>query len=672
MTIKVGMLTGDAPLTALHVAKKTSICNPAKPALILCANPDIRTSCSAKCEVQWVPALGARADAKAASIAFEADAMPTLSASYDLLCTEESLWAAVSLSQGKVWKHVDRILVFARMSPQGKAKVIRMIQQFQADNSGVQHEHTSLVASKQVNFVLMCGDGGNDVGALKQADVGLALLGGYGSANAETKSSAVVAAAAHGAGKTAEDALNEQARVKKIKQAQAQKQFNAEFAVRQKEIMAKQQRLVEELVQQAAARGETGFMVQMNAVKTVVGSLKTEIIKEKELLGRKYNLALKSDADGKDPNTLALESLDDAGALPVVRPGDASIAAPFTSRTPSVSSVVQLIRQGRCTLLSALQQNQITMLESTISSYCLAALSLSGARSSERQMMVSGWLMMTASLAFSYATPIEKMHPIRPIRSLFHPAISISILGQALIHLYCMVQAINMAKEYMGEDLLKEVSTFNRLAAKGLAKQLEQQVPAEDVTALDSLAEVMSMWQAPFMPNLLNTVVFLVETSQIMAVLFVNYKGRPWMLGVVENHALFLSLFVSIGALVFAAWEFSPQMNRLIHLEPFPNDEFRWKIIFYVMCTIFGTFLWDRVVTAIFARPVFRAMLEQGFQTTPRDFFPIFGNLFKVIIFFIVLGTGNPIVWIGAYWANNKFKAWKEQQELESIAGQRS
>ena len=39
---------------------------------------------------------------------------------------------------------------------------------------------------------------------------------------------------------------------------------------------------------------------------------------------------------------------------------------------------------------------------------------------------------------------------------------------------------------------------------------------------------------APFMPNLLNSTVFLVETSQMISVFFANYKGRPWMKGAVR------------------------------------------------------------------------------------------------------------------------------------------
>ena len=73
------------------------------------------------------------------------------------------------------------------------------------------------------------------------------------------------------------------------------------------------------------------------------------------------------------------------------------MAAPFTSRIPSVRAVVDLIRQGRCTLLSALMQQQIMMLESCIAAYTLSALSLHNARSSVRTMYN---LIMILSLFF--------------------------------------------------------------------------------------------------------------------------------------------------------------------------------------------------------------------------------------------------------------------------------
>ena len=95
-------------------------------------------------------------------------------------------------------------------------------------------------------------------------------------------------------------------------------------------------------------------------------------------------------------------------------------------------------------------------------------------------------------------------------------------------------------------------------------------------------------------------VVFLVETAQIIAVLFVNYKGRPWMKGVcsredlpqssccwclncdpfrlhfkvTENHALFLSVFFCVIGVAICAWGVFPQVGhdltnpQLVFIQP--------------------------------------------------------------------------------------------------------
>ena len=45
--------------------------------------------------------------------------------------------------------------------------------------------------------------------------------------------------------------------------------------------------------------------------------------------------------------------------------------------------------------------------------------------------------------------------------------------------------------------------------------------------------------------------------------------------GISENHPLFLSLFACVAGCVCCAWGVFPELNTLIHLEPFPDDNVR-------------------------------------------------------------------------------------------------
>eukprot|EP00038_Savillea_parva_P008274 m.175862 g.175862 ORF g.175862 m.175862 type:complete len:1518 (-) comp14065_c0_seq1:304-4857(-) len=610
----VGMLTGDAPLTAYYVAKSIGMCDAAKPALCLKIAPD--GSC------MWTGVSGA--DRNTVVEPYNPHGgLAELSDKYELVSTEDAIERAAELSNGAVWQDADRIKVFARMSPQGKAKVIRSMQE-----KGAQ--------------IFMCGDGGNDVGALKQANVGLALLGGYGNQNTED----VTAGGGGGEGTeanevtNAEEKLNLQQKVVAKKNAEIQKKFKARMAAKRAELMQLQQQWIQEEMEKAG-----GMMGMFSAAKAATGRLQTEMLKEQRKLQKEFGTAY---SPASEDDLMGMEQAQDT--LPIVRPGDASVAAPFTSRSPSVRAVVDLIRQGRCTLLSALQQQQIMMLQSLVAAYTFSALSLEGARSSERQLMASNWLILIASLAFSYSTPIEQMHPQRPLRSLFHPAIFVSMVGQAVIHLSCMAYAVQLATDTMGPAKLREVLEFHKKVRAGEDMAIDEEEDAWKAFEL--------LWAKPFLPNLMNTVIFLVENAQIVAVLLVNYKGRPWMLGVIENHYLSLSLFLSVAGLVVCSWGLSPGLNELIHLEPFPDDAFRWKVISLVAISLVGTFVWDRLVTMIFAPEIFKAMIDEARQTRLKDFAGVGMTFLKVAGGLAIFFSGNLFIWIGFGWWY-----WKRRQQ---------
>lgn len=164
----------------------------------------------------------------------------------------------------------------------------------------------------------------------------------------------------------------------------------------------------------------------------------------------------------------------------------------------------------------------------------------------------------------------------------------------------------------------------------------------------DFVCQMNAFWTAPFLPNLLNSVVFLVQTAQMISVFFANYKGRPWMKGMMENHALFLSVFICVAGVIVASWEMIPQMNTMLQLTPFPDDAFRYKVVGLVLATIAGTLAWDRICVLCFAPEVFAAMMAEVRRTTWRDVLPILNTVAIIVVVLAVISTGNILLIIGA------------------------
>mmetsp|Transcript_8956 Transcript_8956/g.20568 ORF Transcript_8956/g.20568 Transcript_8956/m.20568 type:complete len:719 (-) Transcript_8956:368-2524(-) len=553
----VAMATGDAALTALYVSREVAITeNDRSKTLIL---QKVEEGGKSKAEggagLEWVTTANYGAspvgEAGGRRIAFLATSVPklVLEDGYELCVTGPALQAAVE-EDDSFWDHVRHIKVFARMSPDDKEGVLRKLKE--------QGYHT-----------LMCGDGANDVGALKQAHVGLALLSGFGGANT----------AKEGEKNTAQESQEEK-RARAMKEIAAlqekQKKINEEVKKDQEEIKQMQVARWQQLNDEMTARGESWAMFK--AMKQAIAESQTEM--------QKRNAARSAALGGSNAFTAQAAMLADmdTGEVPMVKLGDASVAAPFTSKLPSIKSTLDIIRQGRCTLVSTIQMQQVLALNCLISAYSLSALYLDGVRMGENQMIATGLLLSVASLAFSYARPVDKLSPVRPITTIFHPAIWVSIVGQLLIHLGSMMFVILMTKEIASEEELKV---------------LDGDIPPpEDIPPPSPDGESLVI---PFKPSLLNTVVFLIETAQQVSVMAVNYKGRPFMLAATENAPMGYSLLaVTVGVFV-CAFEVLPWLNDLLKLVPMPSDEFRTKMLTALAASIFGSLIWDRVCVAIFA-----------------------------------------------------------------------
>ena len=406
---RVMMITGDSPLTACHVAKELAFTS--DEVLILSKTEDDNW--------KWASVDD--------SIKYDVipDNINKFVNSHDLCLTGDAMNYLLENHVKFFHKFLPHIKVFARVAPKQKEYVI-----------------TSLRSLGLTT--LMCGDGTNDVGALKHAHVGVALI-----------SNAPLEAAP----------LEEQRKL---------------MAMKRKNVSSSQR---------SNNEGNSDLVPARNRINNrkpgrIPNDRPNQVVAPKD--PRNMTPAERR-KEAQEQIQKLLKEFDEQQAS-VVKLGDASIAAPFTSKLSSVQCVCHIIKQGRCTLVTTLQMFKILALNALILAYSQSVLYLDGIKFSDGQATLQGLLLAGCFLFISRSKPLKVLSKDRPLPNIFNPYTILTVVSQFAIHFYVLIFLVNEA--------------------------VARSPPKPEFADLE----------AEFKPSLLNSTVYIISVALQVSTFAVNYK----------------------------------------------------------------------------------------------------------------------------------------------------
>ena len=160
------------------------------------------------------------------------------------------------------------------------------------------------------------------------------------------------------------------------------------------------------------------------------------------------------------------DGANDCGALKVADVGislsteEASIAAPFTSKTPDISCCIEVLKEGKCALVTSLQTFKYILLYSLTQFISVTLLILVDSYLSDWEFMASD-LFLISPLAFliPLAPAYPKLTHHKPVSSLFSFSIICSMGLQTICVAAFQIAGQFLTNAYFPSDIFEELRT---------------------------------------------------------------------------------------------------------------------------------------------------------------------------------------------------------------------
>ncbi|NXB00304.1 AT134 ATPase, partial [Cnemophilus loriae] len=276
------------------------------------------------------------------------------------------------------------------------------------------------------------------------------------------------------------------------------------------------------------------------------------------------------------------DGANDCGALKVAHAGislseqEASVASPFTSRTPSIACVPELIREGRAALVTSFGMFKYMALYSTIQYLGVLLLYWQLNSFGNYQFLFQDLAITTViGVTMSFTGAYPKLVPYRPPSQLVSPPLLLSVVLNILFSLSMQIFGFVVVQEqpwYSKTDIHSaclSVNNHERNSSSSLGLQ----------GARDGAHEQTDNGFKSYE----NTTVWLLSTINCLIVAVVFSKGKPFRQPIYTNYVFILVLIGQLGICLFLMFADVDDLYSKMDLVCTPTT---WRISMVVMLAV--------------------------------------------------------------------------------------